>query len=83
MVSFSEPSKRKISRMMEGLTQRGPLVIIRASISRVIPGSRLSGYGLSAGAAQGTSCNRNSAAPGPHEVAIDTDAQGASELVII
>lgn len=41
------------------------------------------GQGPSAGAAQGTGCNRNSATPGPHEVAIDTDAQGASELVII
>lgn len=39
-------------------------------------------WALSAGATQGTGCNRNSTAPGPHEVAIDTDAQGAGELII-
>lgn len=58
-------------------------MIIGASISCVIPCSPRCGHGLSAGAAQGTGCNRNSAAGGPHEVAIDTDAQGAGELVII
>lgn len=40
----------------------------------------LYGHSLSAGFAQGTGCNRNSTAPRPHEVAMDTDAQGASEL---
>lgn len=58
-------------------------MITRASISCVISHSLRCGHSLSAGAAQGTGCNRSSAALGPHEVAIDTDAQGASELVII
>lgn len=68
--------------MTKGPTQWGPLVIIRASISCVIPCALLCGQGLSAGAAQGTGCNRNRAAPGPQEVAIDTDAQRARELII-
>lgn len=38
---------------------------------------------LSVGAAQGTGYNQNSTACGPHEVAIDTNVEGASELIII
>lgn len=58
-------------------------MIIKASISCVVYCSGSSEHRLSAGAAQGTGYNQNSAARGPHEVAIDTDAQGASERLII
>lgn len=37
---------------------------------------------LSVGAAQGTGYNQNSTAYGPHEVAIDTDAQGAMSSLL-
>ena len=60
-----------------------PLVIIKASISCVVYCSGSSEHCLSASAAQGTGYNQNSIVCGPHEVAIDTDAQGASELVLI
>lgn len=58
-------------------------MIIKASISCVVYCSGSSEHCLSASAAQGTGYNQNSIVCGPHEVAIDTDAQGASELVII
>lgn len=54
-----------------------------SSISCMIPCSQCYRHGLSAGAAQGTSCNQKRAVQGPHEVATDTDAQGAGELIII
>jgi hypothetical protein len=64
------------------LPSRVLLVVMRTLISCVTPCSWSSGYCLSAGAAQGTDCSRNSSVCGPHEVAIDTDVQGAGELLL-
>lgn len=81
---ISSGFKTKENQNKGGVPPSGvPLVIIKASISCVVYCSGSSEHCLSAGAAQGTGYNQNSAACGPHEVAIDTDAQGASELVII
>ncbi|KAL4699102.1 hypothetical protein H8959_011759 [Pygathrix nigripes] len=49
----------------------------------VIPCSPSSEHSQSAGAAQGTDYNRSNPARRPQEVAIDTEVEGAVELVII